>query len=156
MGGPAASRDASSQELLARKHLVTLNRFWRKVHPSCPTSPAAYNRRMRAIGLALVLALAGAPKGASAKKTQLKIDVKPAAATVYVDGKKKGTGGSVHALSLPPGPHTIKIVHQRDEHEEMVTLKPGETLNWKWAFEDDKAEKAPGGADKEIRLEGEK
>jgi len=111
---------------------------------------------MRAIGLALVLALAGAPKGASAKKTQLKIDVKPAASTVYVDGKKKGTGGSVHALSLPPGPHTIKIVHQRDEHEEMVTLKPGETLNWKWAFEDDKAEKAPGGADKEIRLEGEK
>ena len=113
---------------------------------------------MRAIGMALVLALAGAPKGASAKKTQLKIDVKPTAATVYVDGKKKGTGATVQKLTLDPGQHTIKIVHQRDEHEEMVTLKPGETLNWKWTFEDDKSAGAPSGGDKdkEVRLEGEK
>src|SRR5262249_41390186 len=110
---------------------------------------------MRVIGMALLLSLAGAPK-TSSTKSQLKIEVKPAAATVYVDGKKKGTGGTVQNLTLAPGQHTIKIVHQRDEHEEMVKLKPGETLNWKWTFEDDKTEKAPGGGDKEIRLEGEK
>src|SRR5713101_1353119 len=62
--------------------------------------------QMAAIAMALLLALAGAPK-APAKKALLKIDVKPAAAVIYVDGKRKGTGATVQTLTLNPGPHTI-------------------------------------------------
>lgn len=86
--------------------------------------------------MALLLALAGAPK-APAKKALLKIEVKPAAAVIYVDGKRKGTGATVQTLTLNPGPHTIKIVHNKDAHEEVVAVKPG-TMSWSWAFEDDR------------------
>jgi len=91
---------------------------------------------MAAIAMALLLALAGAPK-APVKKAVLKIEVKPAAAVIYVDGKRKGTGATVHTLTLNPGPHTIKIVHKKDEHEEVVAVKPG-TMSWGWVFEDDR------------------
>src|SRR5216684_414672 len=101
---------------------------------------------MTGLGMALVLVLAGAPKG-NLKTSQLKIEVKPPAAVVYVDGKKKGTGASVH---------TIKIVNRRDEHEEVVTLKPGKTVSWKWTFEDDRTTTPKGNDDKEVRLDGEK
>ncbi len=110
---------------------------------------------MTGLGMALVLVLAGAPKG-NLKTSQLKIEVKPPAAVVYVDGKKKGTGASVHTLKLAPGEHTIKIVNRRDEHEEVVTLKPGKTVSWKWTFEDDRTTTPKGNDDKEVRLDGEK
>jgi uncharacterized cupredoxin-like copper-binding protein len=110
---------------------------------------------MTAIEMALVLVLAGAPKG-SAKTSQLKIEVKPPAAVVYVDGKKKGTGASVHNLKLAPGEHRIKIVNRRDEHEEVVNLKPGKTVSWKWTFEDDRTTGSKGNDEKEVRLGGEK
>jgi hypothetical protein len=91
---------------------------------------------MAAIAMALLLALGGAPK-APAKKALLKIDVKPAAAIVYVDGKRKGTGATVKTLTLTPGPHTIKIVHKKDEHQEVLAVKPG-PMSWGWSFEDDR------------------
>jgi hypothetical protein len=116
---------------------------------------AAYNLCMTAFGMALVLVLAGTPKG-NAKTSQLKIEVKPPAAVVYVDGKKKGTGASVHNLKLAPGEHTIKIVNRRDEHEEVVNLKPGQTVSWKWTFEDDRTPTPKSNDDKEVRLDGEK
>ncbi len=91
---------------------------------------------MAAIAMALLLALGGAPK-APANKALLKIEVKPASAIIYVDGKRKGTGATVRTLTLNPGPHTIKIVHNKDEHEEVVAVKPG-TMSWSWVFEDDR------------------
>lgn len=108
---------------------------------------------MTALGMALLLVLAGAPKG---KTSQLKIEVKPPAAVVYVDGKKKGTGASVRSLKLAPGQHTIKIVNRRDEHQEVVTLKPGQTVSWKWSFEDDRSTTPKGNDDKEVRLDSDK
>jgi uncharacterized cupredoxin-like copper-binding protein len=105
--------------------------------------------------MALVLVLAGAPKG-NAKASQLKIEVKPAAAIVYVDGKKKGTGSTVKNLKLAPGPHTIKIVNRKDEHQEVVNLKPGQTVSWKWTFEDERTTTPKGNDDKEVRLDSEK
>lgn len=109
---------------------------------------------MIALHIALALALAGGSKG-NAKTSQLKIEVKPAAAVIYVDGKKKGTGANVHQLKLAPGRHTIKIVNHRDEHEEILTLKPGQTVAWSWTFEDDRST-TPKSDDKEVRLDSEK
>ncbi len=92
---------------------------------------------MIALSLALAVALSGVPKAAP-KKTQLKIEVKPATAVVYVDGKRIGTGSKPHILTVEPGNHTIKIVHNRDEHQEILVVKKGETTKWSWAFEDDR------------------
>ena len=97
---------------------------------------------MIALSLALAVALSGAPKSAP-KKTQLKIEVKPASAVVYVDGKRVGTGSKVHTLTVDPGKHTIKIVHNRDEHQEVLVVKKGETTKWTWAFEDDRPQNKP-------------
>jgi hypothetical protein len=91
---------------------------------------------MTALSLALAFALFGAPK--TAQKTQLKLDVKPAAAIVYVDGKRKGTGAKSVTLPIEPGRHTIRIVHNRDEHQEVVVVKKGGITKWSWAFEDDR------------------
>lgn len=93
---------------------------------------------MTALSLALAVALSAAPKTAPLKKTQLKIEVKPASAIVFVDGKRIGTGSKVHTLTVDPGRHTIKIVHNRDEHQEVLAVKKGETTKWTWAFEDDR------------------
>ncbi len=43
-------------------------------------------------------------------------------------------------MSLPvePGRHTIRIVQGRDEHQEVVAVKKGETTSWSWTFEDDR------------------
>ncbi len=96
---------------------------------------------MIALSLAVALALAGAPKATPPKKTQLKIEVKPAAAVVYVDGKRKGTGAKPMAFTVEPGRHTIRIVHNKDEHQEVIVVKKGETTSWSWAFEDDRRDK---------------
>jgi len=89
------------------------------------------------ISLALAMALSGNPPLA-AKKTQLKIEVKPAAAVFFVDGKRKGSGARTEVLAVAPGRHSIKVVHNKDMHEEVVSVKKGETTSWSWAFEDDR------------------
>jgi hypothetical protein len=91
---------------------------------------------MMVVALALTVALSGAPKGP--QKTQLKIDVKPSTAQVYVDGKKRGSGKKQMTLSVTPGRHAIKVVNKGDEHTEMVAVKKGESKAWQWAFEDDR------------------
>ncbi|MBI3180763.1 MAG: hypothetical protein HYZ28_01325 [Myxococcales bacterium] len=93
---------------------------------------------MVALALAVALALSGGP---AAKKTQLKIEIKPAEAVLYVDGKKKGTGAKTHLLTVEPGRHNIRVVHHKDEHSEVVSIKKGEVKTWQWAFEDDRMDK---------------
>jgi hypothetical protein len=103
---------------------------------------------MTFLTVALALSLASAPK--PAQKTQLKIEVKPSSTVVFVDGKRRGTGAKPVILAVP-GRHVIKLVHGRDEHQEMVAVKKGESRTWTWAFEDDRP-KAPshgGGASEE-------
>jgi hypothetical protein len=94
---------------------------------------------MHALALTVMLALAAAPKGP--QKTQLKIEVKPASTVVFVDGKRKGTGAKPITLSTTPGRHMIKLVFGKDEHQEAVQVKSGETKKWTWAFEDDRPDK---------------
>lgn len=96
---------------------------------------------MIALALSVALAFSGAaPAGKvqGPKKTALKIEVKPDAAVVYVDGKVRGKGGKAHLVVVEPGTHLIKVVHKKDEHQEMVRVKPGETKSWVWEFEDDR------------------
>lgn len=92
---------------------------------------------MSAIALLAALALSAAPKS-PATPTQLKLDVKPSSAVIYVDGKRKGTAAKVHVVKLSPGRHTIRIVNGLDEHSEVVSLKRGESKIWQWVFEDDR------------------
>ena len=92
---------------------------------------------MVALALVLSAALAGAPKTAGTKPTQLKLDIQPDTAVVFVDGKKKGKGGKLITLAITPGSHIVKIVNNKDEHEEQVTVKKGEQKTFQWAFEDD-------------------
>src|SRR5687768_8798235 len=95
---------------------------------------------MIAFALAIAVTLSAAPDApkasAPSKKTQLKINVTPESAVVYVDGKRKGTGKAEIKLAVTPGNHRIKIVRNKDSHEEMVRVKKGETLVWKWEFDD--------------------
>jgi len=95
---------------------------------------------MVALALAAMVALSGAPK-----KTQLVLEVKPAEAVIYVDGKKKGTAAKTIKLTVTPGKHVIKLTHKGDEHQETVVVKKGEIRTWQWAFEDDRMDrkKAP-------------
>jgi hypothetical protein len=95
--------------------------------------------------LALVIAAAlhasvgtGAPAKPPPKKTALKITVKPAGAVFYIDGKRRGTGAKPYLITVTPGRHLIRIVNNKDEHEEPVDVKAGEQKEWSWEFEDDR------------------
>jgi hypothetical protein len=94
---------------------------------------------MLAFAMALAVALGAAP--AKSTKTQLKIEVKPTSAVVYVDGQRKGTGARPIVVNVTPGRHAIKVVHNRDSTTDVVSVKKGQILNWGWTFEDDAAEK---------------
>ena len=104
---------------------------------------------MLTLSLALAVALSAAPKASAPKKTQLQIEVKPVSAVVYVDGKRMGSGAKPIVLSVDPGRHTIRIVHNRDEHQEVIAVKKGETTKWAWAFEDDRKPTQPSQPDQE-------
>lgn len=104
---------------------------------------------MLTLSLALAVVISAAPNASAAKKTQLKIEVKPVAAIVYVDGKRQGSGAKPIVLSVQPGRHTIRIVHNKDEHEEVIAVKKGETTKWAWAFEDDRKSTEPAQPDQE-------
>jgi hypothetical protein len=103
---------------------------------------------MLSLSLALAVALSTA-SNASEKKTQLKIEVKPTSAVVYVDGKRQGSGAKPIVLTVSPGKHTIRIVHNKDEHQEVIAVKKGETTKWAWAFEDDRKPTQPAQPDEE-------
>jgi hypothetical protein len=64
--------------------------------------------------------------------------VKPSNAVVFLDGKRVGDGTKVRTVTVTPGRHAIKVVHKKDEHQESVSVKKGETKHWQWAFEDDR------------------
>ena len=97
---------------------------------------------MIGLTLAVVMALSAAPQSGP-KKTQLKIEVKPTSAVFYVDGKRKGTGAKAEVLPVKPGKHAIKVVHNKDMHEEVVSAEKGKTTSWSFAFEDDRRESHP-------------
>jgi hypothetical protein len=84
----------------------------------------------------------GAPPGNG--PTRLRLEVKPVSAVIYVDGKKRGTATDKPLLiTVTPGHHQIKVTYKKDSSEEPVTVKKGETLNWKYEFEEDQPKKPP-------------
>jgi hypothetical protein len=76
------------------------------------------------------------------KKTVLVLNIGPDPTEIYVDGKKKGTSDKIKELPLEPGNHVVRLVHGGDEHEDMVTIKKGQSLKFEWKFEDDKPKPA--------------
>jgi hypothetical protein len=94
---------------------------------------------MLAFAMAVAMALGAAP--GKSTKTQLKIEVKPSSAVVYVDGQRRGTGAKPILINVTPGSHHIRVVHNRDQTTDVVRVKQGQVLTWGWAFEDDRADK---------------
>lgn len=82
---------------------------------------------------------------AAADKAELVLEVAPGSTEVYVDGQKKGTGEALKQLTLAPGPHVLRLVHDGDEHEDQVTLEAGKKVTFSWKFQDDK--QATAGSD---------
>ena len=66
-----------------------------------------------------------AQKAAGGKKTLLVLNVGPDPTDIYVDDKKRGTSDKLKELVVEPGSHIVRVVHNLDEHEDMVTLKKG-------------------------------
>ncbi len=57
---------------------------------------------------------------------RLRLDIRPADASVYVDGQFRGTAGQLGELILPPGPHRIEVVRPGFRTEERdLDLDPG-------------------------------
>jgi hypothetical protein len=96
---------------------------------------------MIAFALAVAVSLSGAPKAAPPKKTQLKIEIHPDTAVLWVDGKKKGNGSKQYTLTVPPGNHVVKVTNKGDEHQEVVAVKKNEVKSWTWTFEDDRMDR---------------
>jgi hypothetical protein len=92
----------------------------------------------------LILAVvAGAPPPGNGP-TRIRFEVKPPAAVIYLDGKRRGTAGDKPFLvTVTPGKHQIKVTYKKDSSEEPVSVKKGETMNWKYEFEDDQPKKPP-------------
>ncbi len=95
---------------------------------------------MIAIALALAVTLSGAPTTAS-KKTQLKIEIHPDTAVLWLDGKKKGKGTKQYTFNVTPGNHVVKVTNKGDEHQEVLHVKKNEVRSWTWTFEDDRMDR---------------
>lgn len=97
--------------------------------------------------LLLLVALVASPKASPAKaqETLLVFDVKPAAVTIFLDGKKVGTAAKVHTVKVKPGVHRIQLRLKRDESEAVVTVKKGTKMTFQFDMTDSGAppEKPP-------------
>jgi PEGA domain-containing protein len=59
---------------------------------------------------------------------QLRLEIRPADASIYVDGEFRGTARRVLSLSLPPGRHRVEVVRPGYRtFEREVELRPGRT-----------------------------
>lgn len=87
---------------------------------------------MLALALVASLALSAPP----AKKTQLLLDIKPAEVVVFIDGKRRGRADKVKVVPVKAGMHLIKLQRGKDQHQEPVRVKDGESVRWEFAFED--------------------
>jgi hypothetical protein len=86
----------------------------------------------------LIAAAAGAEERGSGRRTQILFDVTPATSKVFVDGKDYGTASklSKKGVQVTAGTHAVRLVNGHDEMEADVMLKPGQSLNFKYVFED--------------------
>lgn len=93
-----------------------------------------------------VLAPAAVPAAHAAKKGKkapppkaecvLTWKVAPDTVVIHVDGKKIGTAAKAPPVKLKPGMHMIRLVWGKDETEEPVELKAGESREFQYTFED--------------------
>lgn len=76
----------------------------------------------------------GPPKG----RTQITFEVTPPTTTVFVDNKKHGEAGKLTTtgVAVSAGTHAVKLVNGGDEMEADVNVKAGQSLNFRYMFED--------------------
>ncbi|MHB8420782.1 MAG: hypothetical protein ACYDCL_22130 [Myxococcales bacterium] len=92
----------------------------------------------RAIGVAAALSLLVAPRGeAKGKaKAQILLDVKPATAELFIDGKAMGKASAGRTVDVTAGFHVIKLTSKGDEHEERVKFASGQKTTYKYEFDE--------------------
>ncbi len=87
---------------------------------------------------------AAAPKPATAGKTMLRLEVKPAS-EIFVDGKSRGKTELLE-LEVKAGLHIVRFVHASgDEHENQLDAVAKKTTTYQWKFD---YEAAPVAGDK--------
>ncbi len=104
---------------------------------------------MRTIGLlaALVLSLAPPALAKGKAKAQILLDVKPATAALFVDGKPMGKASAGRTIDVTAGVHVLKLVNKGDEHEEQVKFKAGEKTTYKYEFDEGTPSQGSGDLD---------
>ena len=90
------------------------------------------------LALALTAGAQDKKKGPPKGRTQITFEVTPPSATVFVDGKKHGEAGKLTTVgvAVSAGTHAIKLVNKGDEIEADVNVKAGQSLNFRYVFED--------------------
>lgn len=62
--------------------------------------------------------------------------VAPETVIIYVDKKKIGTAAKAQPFKAKAGMHMIKLVWGKDEAEEPIDVKAGESVEFQYTFED--------------------
>jgi hypothetical protein len=83
----------------------------------------------------LVLAAATAVAKPKKPKTQLVLDVQPTSALVFIDGHAQGKAAAGKVIDVTPGPHVVRLVFGRDEHEEQIKFLEGKATKYSYEFE---------------------
>ena len=70
--------------------------------------------------------------------------VAPENVVIFVDGKKVGPASSAKPFKTKAGMHMVKLVWGKDQAEEPMEVKAGESVEFQYTFEDS-GKPAPGG-----------
>lgn len=102
--------------------------------------------RIQALVVALGVSFA-VPALAKGKKAEIVLDVKPATAQLFIDGKAMGKASAGRTVEVTSGFHVIRLVNKGDEHEERVKFNAGEKTTYKYEFEDSTGGQGTGDLD---------
>ena len=95
-------------------------------------------RRVPGLIITLALLLASQVAVAAKKeKTQVELNVKPATAQLFIDGKSMGKATAGRVLDVTPGFHVIRLVFKRDEHEERIKFPANQKTTYTFEFEEE-------------------
>jgi hypothetical protein len=93
---------------------------------------------MLGVSLSLIAgAVVASLSAGTPSRSELAISVKPGSAVIFVDGVRRGSASKARRIRLSPGPHLVRVVYRKDEHQESVTVARGKKTSWSWDFEDD-------------------
>jgi hypothetical protein len=88
--------------------------------------------------LLLTLLASSFAMGATKKeRTQVELNVKPAGAQLFIDGKANGKASAGRVIDVTPGFHVIRLVYKRDEHEERIKFPANQKTTYSFEFEEE-------------------